>query len=139
MWKCIDYDTDTKGDPKTVYCRYLPNSKSGSKNASSKNVRGNIHWLSSRHAASCKVNLFDRLFISANPLASDNFLEELNPNSKCLLEALVEPSLKKVTEGDQFQFERHGYFVTDSIDRTNQIPTFNQTVTLRDSWGKSKR
>jgi glutaminyl-tRNA synthetase len=35
--------------------------------------------------------------------------------------------------GEQFQFERHGYFVADREDSVPGKPAFNRTVTLRDS------
>lgn len=38
--------------------------------------------------------------------------------------------------GQQFQFERHGYFVADRIDHTTAKPVFNLAVGLKDSWGK---
>ncbi len=37
--------------------------------------------------------------------------------------------------GEQFQFERLGYFVKDK-DSTPKTPVFNRTVTLKDSWAK---
>ena len=33
-----------------------------------------------------------------------------------------------------FQFERHGYFVTDRIEHEAGRPVFNRITTLRDSW-----
>jgi glutaminyl-tRNA synthetase len=36
-----------------------------------------------------------------------------------------------------FQFERHGYFVADRVDHVQgSKPVFNLAVGLRDSWGK---
>ena len=40
-------------------------------------------------------------------------------------------------EGYNFQFQRIGYFCTDS-DSTPGHPVFNRTVSLKDSWGKIK-
>jgi glutaminyl-tRNA synthetase len=39
---------------------------------------------------------------------------------------------------ETFQFERHGYFVTDRGESKSGKPAFNRTVTLRDSWAASK-
>ena len=37
----------------------------------------------------------------------------------------------------QFQFERHGYFVADRVDHVQGAkPVFNLTVGLKDSWEK---
>ena len=52
--------------------------------------------------------------------------------------ALVEPSLCDLTPGDQVQFERLGYFCTDSRDFRRENPVFNRTATLRDTWAKIK-
>ena len=34
----------------------------------------------------------------------------------------------------RYQFERHGYFISDRIDHTADAPVFNRITTLRDSW-----
>ena len=134
--ECTGYDQDENGKIQKVFCRYFPESKSGTSKSNTEKVKGNIHWLSSRHSIQCKVNLFDRLFLSADPLAKKDFLKELNPNSKTVKTALVEPSLINTPLGKQFQFERHGYFILDHFDEINNMPIFNRTVTLRDTWGK---
>ena len=36
---------------------------------------------------------------------------------------------------DHYQFVRKGYFTKDK-DSTDELPVFNQTVSLRDSWKK---
>ncbi len=40
--------------------------------------------------------------------------------------------------GTRYQFERTGYFISDTIDSTPDRLVFNRTVTLRDSWAKVK-
>ena len=65
-----------------------------------------------------------------------NFLDDLNPASKRVITAYVEPSLADVRPEERFQFERHGYFVADLVDHAPGRPVFNRTVTLRDSWSK---
>ena len=62
------------------------------------------------------------------------FLDDLNPASKRVITALVEPALAGVSAEERFQFERHGYFVADLEDHRAGRPVFNRTVTLRDSW-----
>ena len=40
-------------------------------------------------------------------------------------------------KGDErFQFERHGYFVTDRHDHSAAAPVFNKITGLKDSWAK---
>jgi len=62
-----------------------------------------------------------------------NWLSDLNPASKSVITAYVEPALAGAAVGEQFQFERHGYFVADREDSAPGKPVFNRTVTLRDS------
>jgi glutaminyl-tRNA synthetase len=112
-----------------VRCSYYPDSKSGTPGADKYKVKGNIHWVSARHAHSAQVHLYDRLFSAANPGAGRDFLEDINPHSKKSITAQLEPGLREARPGERFQFERHGYFVADRGG-------FNRTVTLKDSWAK---
>eukprot|EP00960_Hanusia_phi_P045661 757379-Hanusia_phi.AAC.18 len=48
--------------------------------------------------------------------------------------AFVEPSVKDCGPGKHFQFERLGYFVTDTEDSKPGSLVFNRVVTLRDNW-----
>jgi len=50
--------------------------------------------------------------------------------------AYVEPSLAKVPAGTRFQFERHGYFVTDIVDQKDGKVVFNRVTGMKDSWAK---
>ncbi|MDQ2917734.1 MAG: glutamine--tRNA ligase/YqeY domain fusion protein [Pseudomonadota bacterium] len=65
-----------------------------------------------------------------------NFLADLNPSSKRVITAYVEPALAQAAPEERFQFERHGYFVADLADHAPGRLVFNRTVTLRDSWVK---
>jgi glutaminyl-tRNA synthetase len=65
-----------------------------------------------------------------------NYLDDLNPASKRVITAYVEPSLAAAVAEERFQFERHGYFVADLGDHAPGRPVFNRTVTLKDSWAK---
>ena len=93
-------------------------------------------------AVPAEVRLYDRLFSQAHPGTGDtDFLTQLNPGSFKTIAAFVEPSLAAggiiaAQAGQQFQFERHGYFVADRIDHTIAKPVFNLAVGLKDSWGK---
>jgi len=136
--KCGGCVKDSDGKITAVHCEYLPDSKSGTPGADTYKVKGNLHWVSAAHAFAADVRLYDRLFAAAIPGAGDrDFLLDLNPNSKRVITAYLEPSLKDATPEDRFQFERHGYFVADRIDSRPAAPVFNRTVTLKDSWGKN--
>ena len=84
-----------------------------------------------------EVRLYERLFTEAYPEANGkDFLENLNADSLKTVTAYVEPPLAKVPAGQRFQFERHGYFVTDLIDHTEGKPVFNRVTGMKDSWRK---
>lgn len=69
--------------------------------------------------------------------AERNYLDDLNPGSKRVIRARVEPALAAAAPEARFQFERHGYFVADLADHATGRPVFNRAVTLKDSWGRS--
>jgi glutaminyl-tRNA synthetase len=133
--KCTGCTRDAAGNIKTVHCIFLPETKSGTPGADSVKVKGNIHWVSARHACAAEVRLYDRLFKSDNPGAEGrDFLTDLNPDSRRVIMAQLEPALKTAKAEDRYQFERHGYFVADRVDSRPGQPVFNRTVTLKDSW-----
>jgi len=109
-----------------VHCTYHPDSRSGTPGADAYKVKGNLHWVSARHAHAAEVRLYDRLFRVANP---DGVAADLNPDSRRSVRAQLEPALGQARPGETFQFERHGYFVRDLKDEG-----FNRTVSMRDSW-----
>ena len=130
---CTGFDEDDQGNVITVYCEYLPDTKSGTPGANSIKVKGNIHWLSIKHSIDAGLNEYDRLFMEEHPgTKTDNYLDDLNPNSLKTSQIKLEENCLSVSPGDQFQFERHGYFICDSNQNSNI--TFNRTTTLRDTW-----
>jgi len=130
--ECTGYDKAAD----TVHCTYFADSKSGTEGADAYKVKGNIHWVSARHAVAAPVRLYDRLFKVPNPGASGNYLDDLNPDARKIVTAQLEPSLAGARPEERFQFERHGYFVADAKDSREGAPVFNRAVTLRDSWAK---
>ncbi|MBS3916458.1 MAG: glutamine--tRNA ligase, partial [Sulfuritalea sp.] len=136
--KCTGCDKDAAGQVVAVHCEYMPDSRSGTPGADAYKVKGNIHWVSAKHAYAAQVRLYDRLFREAQPGAGGrDYLEDLNPGSKQVIAARLEPALKDAQPEDRYQFERHGYFVADRVDSRPGAPVFNRTVTLKDSWGKA--
>ncbi|XP_020554286.1 glutamine--tRNA ligase isoform X2 [Sesamum indicum] len=102
--------------------------------------KGVLHWVSESspgvNPLKVEVRLFDKLFISENPAELDNWLGDLNPQSKVVVtDAYAVPSLRNAAIGDRFQFERLGYFVVDKDSSPGKL-VFNRTVTLRDSYSK---
>ncbi len=136
--KCTGAVKNDAGEVVEINCTYDPDSKSGTAGADKRKIKGNIHWLSARHAQQAEVRLYDRLFTHAHPDASgQDYKSFLNPHSKRATIAYVEPSLIQVEPEDRFQFERTGYFIADRVDTKPEKPVFNRAVTLRDSWGKN--
>ncbi|MBK7363583.1 MAG: glutamine--tRNA ligase/YqeY domain fusion protein [Nitrosomonas sp.] len=135
--KCTDIIKNDQGQIEAIHCTYDPDTKSGTPGADARKVKGNIHWLSSKYARSAEVRLYDRLFTQPYPDAGEqDFKTYLNPHSKKITMAYLEPSLFEVQPEQIFQFERHGYFVADRVDSLPGSPVFNRAVTLRDTWGK---
>ncbi|MFN8695360.1 MAG: glutamine--tRNA ligase/YqeY domain fusion protein [Burkholderiales bacterium] len=133
--KCTGFEKDAAGNVVKVLAEYLPETKSGSLGADSVKVKGNIHWLSAAHAHAAEVRLFDRLFKAPHPgRTTENFLDDLNPDSKKVITAYLEPALKDAAPDTRYQFERHGYFVADRVDSTRGNAKWNRAVTLKDSW-----
>ncbi|AEG69870.1 glutamine--tRNA ligase/YqeY domain fusion protein [Ralstonia solanacearum] len=135
--ECTGCDKDADGNITAVHANIIPDTKSGTPGADSVKVKGNIHWVSAAHALEAEVRLYDRLFSDPQPDSGDkNFLDALNPDSKRIVTAYLEPTLATAKREDRFQFERHGYFVADRIDSQPGKPVFNRVVGLKDSWGK---
>ena len=135
-----DVIKDENGVITEIHCTYDPESKSGSgTEASKRNVKGTLHWVSIAHAIKAEVRVFDRLFNDENPDGHEDkdFMEFINPNSLTTITGYLEPSLKDVEVGDIFQFQRKGYFNVDK-ESTKDHLIFNRTVGLRDSWAKVK-
>ena len=135
--ECTGCDKDAAGNIVAVHCNYFADSKSGTSGSDAYKVKGNIHWVSAKHACECEVRLYDRLFKVPHPGAGErDFLLDINPEAKKTIRAQVEPALRQVQPEDRFQFERHGYFVADRVDSKPGVPVFNRTVTLKDAWQK---
>jgi glutaminyl-tRNA synthetase len=135
--ECVGADKDADGNIIAVHCTYFPDSKSGTEGSANYKVKGNLHWVSAAHALEAEVRLYDRLFTDAHPDAGGkDFKLALNPNSKEVITAYVEPGVSAVQADEKLQFERHGYFVADRADSKAGKPVFNRVVTLKDGWGK---
>ncbi|KAE8653772.1 Glutamine--tRNA ligase [Hibiscus syriacus] len=132
--KCTDVIlADDKETVLEIRAEYDPSKKSKPK--------GVLHWVAEPSPGSdplkVEVRLFDKLFNSENPAELDDWLTDLNPNSKVVVPAAYAvPSLRNAAVGDTFQFERLGYFSVDK-DSTAEKLVFNRTVTLKDTYGKA--
>ena len=128
-------------DSAEVHCTYDPASRGGN-SPDGRKVKATMHWVSTAHAISAEIRLYDKLFTKANPgdfEEGESVLSNLNPNSLEILNgAKLEPSLANAKLEDRFQFERVGYFCLDP-DSTSGNLVFNRTLPLKDSWTKIEK
>ncbi len=133
--ECTGCEKAADGRITKVLARVVPDTKSGTPGADAVKVKGTITWVGTSDAVPASVVLYDRLFTEAQPDAGGrDFREVLNPKSKLTVQAWLEPSLATVAAEQRFQFERHGYFITDRKDHQAGQPVFNRITTLKDSW-----
>ena len=134
---CTGVVKDASGRIVELRAVYDPATRGGT-SADGRKVKGTIHWVSAEHAIPAEVRLFEPLFTQPNPEEGvDDFVQNLNPDSLKVVDALVEPSLATAQTGDKFQFVRDGYFCVDPDTEPDRL-VFNRTVGLRDSWAKEK-
>ena len=137
--ECTGFDTNDAGEVIAVHANYFPDSKSGTEGSNNYKVKGNIHWLSDASAIPCEIRVYDRLFNDPHPDAGGkDFLAALNPDSKHTSQGFVESGLANTAPETHFQFERHGYFVTDQKDSQPGALVFNRIVSLKDGWTAKK-
>ncbi len=135
--ECTGCEKDAGGNVTAVLATIVPDTKSGTPGAERVKVKGAIHWVGVHEALPAEVRLYDRLFTEAQPDAGGrDFRTVLNPHSKRVVQAFVEPGLHAARAEDRLQFERHGWFVADKVDHAPGGPVFNRITGLKDSWAK---
>ncbi|MDE2592839.1 MAG: glutamine--tRNA ligase/YqeY domain fusion protein [Burkholderiales bacterium] len=133
--ECTGCTKDADGQVTEVLATVVPDTKSGTPGADSVKVKAAITWVGVADGVAAEVRLYDRLFTEAQPDAGGkDFLASLNPASKKVVTAYVEPSLALAAPDQKFQFERFGYFVADRKDHQAGKPVFNKITGLKDSW-----
>ncbi|MCU7877752.1 MAG: glutamine--tRNA ligase/YqeY domain fusion protein [Candidatus Thiodiazotropha sp. (ex Lucinoma borealis)] len=136
--KCEEVMKNNQGEIVELRCSYDPETLG--KNPQGRKVRGVVHWVSAQHGVKGGVRLYDRLFNQANADKVEEggrFTDNLNPDSlRTLTDCYFEPALAGAGEGDQYQFEREGYFILDSREAAREELVFNRIITMRDSWAK---
>ncbi len=132
---CREVIKNAEGEIVELRCTHDPASRGGNA-PDGRQVKGTIHWVAAPTAVAAEVRLYDRLFTVPDPGSHDDFREFLNAESRRVISAAqVEPALANRAPGETFQFERLGYFCADA-DSKPDMPVFNRTVTLRDTWAK---
>ncbi len=132
--KCEEVTKDAAGQVVELRCTADLDSKTGGLNAARK-VKGTIHWVSAAHAVEAEVRLYDRLFTVAEPDATGDFKQHLNPHSLEVVAAQCEPGLQDAQPDLRYQFERLAYFALDKDSAPGKL-VFNRTFTLKDAWAK---
>jgi len=133
--RCDEAVKDDDDEVIELRCTYDPETLG--RNPEGRKVRGVVHWVSADHGERAEVRLYDRLFRSAEPGRSGDFLDDINADSLQVLQGcVVEPALARAAVGERFQFEREGYFCLDSEDAEPGKLVFNRIVSLRDSWSE---
>lgn len=144
-------DPETQ-EPIELKCSYFPDTRAGVTPEGMQRVKGIIHWVEGSTGVKCKINQYDRLFLTEEPgKESGDYLKDMNPKSLEVLEdVIVEPSvaedavkMMETIEGKPnayasalaYQFERSGYFALDKESTGKDNLVFNRVVTLRDTWG----
>ncbi len=131
--RCDEVIKDENGEIVELICSYDPETKSGT-GTSNKKVKSAIHWVSSDHAVSGNVNLFETLYNDPNP----NSESPINQNSMVEIHnPAFEKSLVDALVGSRFQFERNGYFILNAVE--DERLSFNRIVTLKDTWAKIQK
>ena len=140
--KCENVIKDNNGEIIEVQCSYDPDTKSGG-SASTKKVKGTLHWVSERHGVDAEIRLYDYLIKDddnkeeVTEQDEQDTLDKVNRDSLEVLKLCkLEPSMKDAAPGSKFQFLRQGYFCADLIDHKPNRLVFNRIVGLRDSWAK---
>ena len=132
---------DAAGNVAEVHCTYDPASRGGN-SPDGRKVKSTIHWVTTAHAISAEIRIYDKLFTKADPgdfAEGGSVLDNLNPNSlEILTDAKLEPSLANAKQEDRFQFERVGYFTVDPDSVPGKL-VFNRTLPLKDSWAKIEK
>ena len=136
--KYASHESDENGNISVVHCTYDPDSFGG-ETPDGRKVKGTLHWVSEQNCIDAELRLYDRLFNVPNPSDEEgvsSFADNLNPDSLTVLTGCkLDKSLSDLKPGQTFQFMRQGYFCVDP-DSTADMPVFNRTVALKDSFAK---
>ncbi|MDP3612394.1 MAG: glutamate--tRNA ligase family protein, partial [Rubrivivax sp.] len=131
--ECTGCEKDAAGTVTRVLARVVPDTKSGTPGADAVKVKGTITWVGVHDALPATVVLYDRLFTEPQPDAGGrDFRDVLNPKSKQVVTAYLEPGLADTPAERHFQFERHGYFLADRKEHRPSQPVFNRITALKD-------
>ncbi len=131
---CVDYKTDENGNVTEIHCTYDPETKSGS-GFTGRKVKGTIHWVDARSAVPVEVRLFENIVDEEKGVYNEEDGSiNVNPDSRKIVTAYVEPDLAKAKAFESFQFVRNGFYCVDYKDSKEGAPVFNRIVSLKSSF-----
>lgn len=132
--KCVDYKTDADGNVTEVHCTYDPATKSGS-GFNERKVKGTIHWVDANSAKQVEVRLFENIVDEEKGVYNEEDGSiNVNPDSKKVVTAYVEPALAEAKAYESFQLVRNGFYCVDYKDSKEGAPVFNRIVSLKSSF-----
>ncbi|CAL4043535.1 glutamine--tRNA ligase [Buchnera aphidicola] len=123
--KAIEVKKDNNNNIVQIICTCDKNTLG--KNPKNRQVKGVIHWLSTKNTLPAFFHLYEKLFTIKNPEKEKDFLNYVNPKSFLIKKGFVELNIKKIN--NIFQFEREGYFCIDKNDKNTDL-IFNKIINL---------
>ena len=130
---CTGVEKDENGNVTVIHCTYDPETKSGS-GFTGRKVKGTIHWVSVPTAGKVECRLYENIVDEEKGKLNEDGTLNLNPNSKTITTAYVEPKLMAAKPYDSFQFMRNGYYCVDCKDSKEGQPVYNRIVSLKSSF-----
>ena len=130
---CTGFEKDENGNVTEIHCTYDPETKSGS-GFTGRKVKGTIHWVSAPTAGKVECRLYENIVDEEKGKLNEDGTLNLNPNSKTITTAYVEPKLMAAKSYDSFQFMRNGYYCVDCKDSKEGQPVYNRIVSLKSSF-----
>ena len=130
---CTGFEKDENGNVTEIHCTYDPETKSGS-GFTGRKVKGTIHWVSAPTAGKVECRLYENIVDEEKGKLNEDGTLNLNPNSKTITTAYVEPELMAAKPYDSFQFMRNGYYCVDCKDSKEGQPVYNRIVSLKSSF-----
>ena len=130
---CTGFEKDENGNVTEIHGTYDPETKSGS-GFTGRKVKGTIHWVSAPTAGKVECRLYENIVDEEKGKLNADGTLNLNPNSKTITTAYVEPKLMEAKAYDSFQFMRNGYYCVDCKDSKEGQPVYNRIVSLKSSF-----
>ena len=131
--RLMGFEKDENGNVTEIHCTYDPETKSGS-GFTGRKVKGTIHWVSAPTAGKVECRLYENIVDEEKGKLNADGTLNLNPNSKTITTAYVEPKLMEAKAYDSFQFMRNGYYCVDCKDSKEGQPVYNRIVSLKSSF-----